>query len=43
MSVTRRMIERLRLPSPEAVAVWIAFGLAGYLLLEEWARWLAVP
>jgi hypothetical protein len=38
-----RMFARIKLPAPEAVAVWIALGFAGYLLLDEWARWLARP
>jgi len=43
MSATRRLIARIKLPAPEAVALWVALGLAGALLLDEWARWLALP
>ena len=45
MGITRKLRGLFRLPDirPEDVALWIALALAGALLLDEWARWLALP
>lgn len=45
MSVTGKLRGMFRIPdvTPEAVAVWFCLGLVGLLLLDELARWLALP
>lgn len=43
MSITSKIRGLLKLPdiTPEAVIVWVCLGLAGWAVLDEFARWLS--